>query len=140
MLRVVLDTNIYISALIFGGLPEQLIFLAKQGAFENFTSPAITKEIRSVLVRQKFAWSKAEAQTAIDEILSFSIEVRPKKRIKDVIVDDADHRILECAEAADADYIISGDNDLLRVKRFGRTFIVSPSDFWSDVLDLPKAA
>lgn len=79
-MRAVADTNVYISALNFGGMPEEVLGLGRTGAVQLFISPSMLKEIEGVLLR-KFHWSAREAREAIAAILEFAQLVRPKETI-----------------------------------------------------------
>ncbi len=127
-LRAVFDTNIYISAIIFGGNPRQCLELARNGEIELFTSKAILLELASKL-RVKFLWSDLEIKEVIEGISQFAGIVAPGKKVN-LIKDEADNRFLECAMEAKADYIVSGDKKhLLSLKKFKGIKILSAKDF-----------
>jgi putative PIN family toxin of toxin-antitoxin system len=126
--RVVIDTNIYISALNFGGRADDVLALARAGAIEIHISPAIIDEIVGVLAR-KFGWSAPRIREATRAINEFTILVHPTEQVNLVWEDEADNRILECALAAGADTIITGDHHLLQLERFRGIPITGPSEF-----------
>lgn len=129
MLRVVFDTNVYVSGLLFGGIPRQLILKALENQFELFISDEILTELSSVLAK-KFKFSAKELAEAEDLIKTLSTTVRPRETVRKARW-PADNRILECAVTAGADYLVSGDKrHLLPLKRYSNTTIVSPSEFW----------
>ncbi|HEY5526773.1 MAG TPA: putative toxin-antitoxin system toxin component, PIN family [Candidatus Anoxymicrobiaceae bacterium] len=115
-MRVVADTNVFLSALIFGGPPEEIISLARQGLVELLVSADILLELSSVL-KTKFEWQDARIADAVRSIGYCSILIKPETVIKK-IRDDADNRVLECALDGDADFIITGDHHLLDLKSF----------------------
>ena len=119
MLRVTADTNIYISAFNLAGKPEQFVGLAEAGAFALFSSDAILAEVGKVLRGEKFAWPEAEIEKEQQELLRITQRVQPTETLHIITADPPDNRILECAAAAQADCIVSGDKHLLRLKRFG---------------------
>jgi uncharacterized protein len=121
--RVTLDTNIYISALEFGGNPLRLLEMAIDGDIEVAISQPIINEVLRVL-GDKFEWRPKELHEAEALIGSLAHEVRPKQALDVVRRDPADNRVLECAMEAKSDFIVSGDKDLLRLKSFGNTRIV----------------
>ena len=127
--RVTADTNVYISALNFGGMPERLLRSAKAGAIQRVVSEAILAEVGKVLRGDKFRWPEAEIKKAQQEIASVSERVEPTETLHIITADPADNRILECAAAAEADYIVTGDNHLLRLKQFRNRSIVKVADF-----------
>ena len=127
MLRVVIDTNVIISALNFGGNPKAVLELARRSHIRNTTSPFIINEIERVLTR-KFGWQKDVTREVINDIQGFSHVVTPPETIA-VIKNLPDNRILECAVAGEADYLISGDHHLTDLKTFGTINIVTPMEF-----------
>lgn len=127
MLRVVFDTNVLLSAFIFGGNPERLFDLARFGELRLVVSPDILLEFAFVL-REKFAWAEEDITEAIRAIGRASELVRPGETLK-IVSDDADNRVLECAVAGKADFIVTGDHHLLDLRSFEGVKIVKPRDF-----------
>ncbi len=129
MIKVVADTNVYVSAIVFGRTCEAILALARAGVVELFISPAIQKELRSVLA-QTFDWEEFQIREALDEINSLASLARPSVKLAGILSHDPDHRILECAVAAEADYLVTGDKKhLLPLKTFRGIAIVSPREF-----------
>lgn len=128
MIRVVLDTNVIISALVFGGLPRRILDLAAFGFCEFFYSAQIEEEVRRVLV-SKFGWDVKELESRLPTLLGWGTRVQPSSTIAIVEDDPDDDRILECAEAAKAHVIVSGDRHLLRLGSFERILIQTPREF-----------
>jgi len=126
--RAVADTNVYISALNFGGAPEDVLGLEREGAVQLFISPSILREVEGVLLR-KFHWSARNAREAIAAIQEFAQVVRPKATVRVITEDESDNRILECALEARADVVITGDRHIQRLKTFQGISIVSPREF-----------
>ena len=106
MLRVVIDTNIVISALNFGGNPKAVLELARRNRIPNTTSPFIINEVEKVLT-QKFGWQIEVTREVLIDFRGFSHVVNPPETIA-FISYPPDNRILECAVAGQTDYIISG--------------------------------
>jgi putative PIN family toxin of toxin-antitoxin system len=117
VLSVVLDTNVYVSALNFGGLPLELLLLGTHGEILICTSPSILSEVEGVLVR-KFKWTDAQVAEALATLRTFIRTFRPRTKIDVIEADEPDNRILECALAARADRIVSGDRHLLALDEF----------------------
>jgi uncharacterized protein len=115
--RVVADTNIYVSALNFAGTADEVLALGRAGLIEVYISPPILDEVTGVLAR-KFAWSAARIREATQVIGNFTVLIHPTERVNLVREDEADNRILECALAARADTIGTGDRHLLQLRRF----------------------
>lgn len=129
-MKVVLDTNVYISAMVFpGGVCDQVIRLLRGGDFGVCVSPDILTEIRKVLM-EKFHLTEDEVLDAVDRVLAFAKIVYPRFRIDKIKNPAADNRILECAAEAKADFLVTGDKKhILPLKKFESTRIVSPSQF-----------
>lgn len=128
MIRAVADTNVYISALNFGGTADEVLALGRRQAITIFISPPILKEIEGVLVR-KFKWSPKRAKEAITNIQEFTELVHPKERIGVIKGDEPDNRILECAHEAKAHFIITGDRHIQKLRKFQGIIILSPKEF-----------
>lgn len=127
-MRTVADTNVYISALNFGGTAEGVLALARAGAIQLFVSPPILKEIEGVLTR-KFRWSATRARQAVAAIQEFAELVRPREPVHLITEDEPDNRILECALAVNAEVLVTGDQHLRKLKSFRAVAIMSPAEF-----------
>ena len=128
--RVVLDTNVCISALLFEGPASALVNLWKQGAITPLVSAQTFKELAMVLAYPKFALSPEEIKSIINEdILPYIETVKIKKEIRGVSADPADDIFLACAANGKAGAIISGDIHLLRLKEFDSIPIMKISEF-----------
>lgn len=128
MLRVVADSNIFVSALVFGGVAARLLQNAVDGKVQLFVSEAILEETLGVM-RDKFGRSAEQLEEARQAILSVA-DIVSERHILDIVKDDPDdNRILECALAAGADAIVSGDKHLLRLKRFEGISIITLREF-----------
>ena len=128
MVGVTADTNIYISALNFGGPPDKLLDLARAGEIKLSISDAIMDELIRVL-QEKFRWSDEAVALVRERIGDFTEHVEPKQRIDIVREDPTDDRILECAVAGASDYIVTGDKHLLKLGKFVGSQIMKPADF-----------
>lgn len=133
MTRVVLDTNVLLSAILFGGKPEQVLKLVRLEKINAITSPAILLELTNVLTT-KFSWTNKEAKETIAFLSKFVDSVSPKKKV-DVLSDDADNRVLECAVSGGADVIVSGDHHLLELIEYNGIEIITPAEFLGDWLE-----
>ena len=128
-LKVVLDTNVYISALLFSGVPEEIIGLARAGRIGLLVSPTIMLELGRIL-QDKFGFSRRETLYAVSGVRRIARIIVPKIKLDIVDKDESDNRILECAEAGGADYIITGDKKHLRpLARYKNIIIRTPSEF-----------
>jgi putative PIN family toxin of toxin-antitoxin system len=134
VLRVTADTNIIVSGLNFRqGKSFQFLQLARAGKINFTVSEPILDEVADVLAR-KFDWAAEGIAEARTWIAGIARTVKPAVQL-DVIKEDApDNRILECTVTAGADYIVTGDNDLLRLGRYDAIRILSVSAFLDLVL------
>ncbi len=128
-MKVVLDTNVLVSALHFGGRPREVLDLARQGHFELVLSPFILQETERVL-REKFRWEEKILDLTLSKLREVATVVDPRQRITLIKEKAADNRILECAVAAGADFLISGDTKhILPLKEYQGIKIVRPAEF-----------
>ena len=126
--RIVIDTNIFLSALGWGGKPEKIIDEVMHGKYELVSSIKQFEEIANVLNYPKFDFSDNQKQRFLLLITELATIIRTKKDLR--IVDDVkDNMILEIANETKIDYIVTGDDDLLRLKEFKNTKIVTVSNF-----------
>ena len=129
-LRVVLDTNIFISALGFeGDTAAQIWNLAEDGRFEVYASPFILEELeRNLIKKAKFSLSEARDTTAQIKDVAYVFE--PKAKISTIQEKDSDNRILECAVEAKADVIVTGNMKHIRpLGHFQGIAIMTPREF-----------
>jgi putative PIN family toxin of toxin-antitoxin system len=115
---LVLDSNVYISAILFGGKPRQIIEAALAGKIRLAVSEPILAEIQAVLSGTKFGFSCNTAREIVTEITALAEAVEIRESISAILDDPADNRILECALAARADAVVSGDRHLLNLMSF----------------------
>lgn len=128
-MRIVCDTNIFISALRFGGNLDKIIELAREGAIELITSPFILHEFERVLM-QKFHYKKEEAKSFRKSIEKICLLVNPTTRVSIIKEKENDNRILECALEAKVDYTVTGDTKhILPLKNFQGIKIVTAAQF-----------
>ena len=105
---LVLDTNVLISAVLFGGTPEAVVSLCRSGQTQLVTSDAILVELSGVL-RRKSGMESRQVVAIVEELRSFAVVVVPATTVDAIAEDPDDNRVLECAVEARADFIVSGD-------------------------------
>jgi uncharacterized protein len=128
VIGVTADSNIYISAINFGGVPRDFINAARRRRFQLAISSALLTEVQRILT-VKFSWSAEELQRETVRISRITTLVHPTQTLDAVPDDPDDNRVLECAVAANSRYIVTGDNDLLRLGSYGGIRIVRVADF-----------
>lgn len=129
-MRVVFDTNIYLSALVFPGSKPALLFeAARSGRFELYCTSFILDELKRNLML-KFGYSEPESQKFVQEILKVARVIKSASLINIIKEKISDNRILECAVAAKANYLITGDKKhILPLQVIAQTKIISAADF-----------
>jgi uncharacterized protein len=127
VIRVTADSNIYISALHYGGPPDRLLDLARAGVIHLTISDEILAEVSRVL-RDKFGWSKELVSLAEARIADFTERVTPTQKVNVVKDDPADNRILECAVEGKSEYLVTRDNHLLKLKSFRGAQMIKVAD------------
>jgi uncharacterized protein len=133
--RVVFDTNVLVAAFLSEGVCHKLLSRARKKEYDLVLSVDIVAEFEGVLLR-KFSLSRSE----LSDVRSLLAEVVKEMHqgiepIKPVSRDPDDDNILACASAAGADYLVTGDEDLLVIERYGGAQILSPRDFESLFVD-----
>lgn len=124
MIRVVPDTNVYISALMFGGAPGLFLDLAFAGKFQIVSSLDILLELTEKL-SGKFKLPLADSAAIRKRLEQKCSIVFPNMRLDLVKDDPDDNRVLEFAQSSNADYIVSGDRHLLSLASFRQRPIIT---------------
>jgi putative PIN family toxin of toxin-antitoxin system len=132
-MRLVLDTNTVISALLWKGVPHDLFAAARdQRATTLHTSPKLLAELVDVLSRGKLASAVTATGEDADKLLSRYVnlaQVHVPTPIPPVVLSDPDvDEVLACAITANAHLIVSGDRDLLSLKTFREIRIVNAAE------------
>jgi len=125
MIRVVVDTKVYVSALVFGGKPAVVLQLAESGAFQLVVSETIQAELVETLTT-KFGWSVRSTEQVCRKLWKESWWVVPAQIVAGSR-DPKDNHILSCA--VEAQVIVSGDQDLLTLHPFRGIEIIAPAEF-----------
>jgi putative PIN family toxin of toxin-antitoxin system len=125
--KAVFDTNIFISAIEFGGTPRKIFLSAVAGEFKLYTSPVLLEELDRVL-RDRFQYPASRSGDIRRRLEELCVVVSPRSRFHDC-TDEDDNRVLECAHEAHADCIVTGDRALLRLHPFDQIEILTPAEF-----------
>jgi len=134
LLRAVVDTNITVSGLLFGGIPLKVIQAALARKFVWVTSPVLMEETERVLRSDKFGLSDKEVQILTAPIFGMAEIVIPVATIEIITRCPADNRVLECAVEGKCTVIVSGDRrDLLSLKQFQNIEIVTARQFMEQI-------
>ena len=128
-MKLVLDTNIYISSFFWGGNPRRVMTRIIDGKDALYVSDEILYEVFSVMKRPKFNVNHRQIIHFINSIKDIAHRVPILGTVQNVCRDSDDDKILECAVLGNVDFIISGDNDLLSLKEFQEIPIIATSDY-----------
>lgn len=132
MIKVVLDTNIVISAAISSdGNPLVIFEMLILEDIKNYTTQEIIEEIKDVLQRPRITkrMSLVEQEFLLNTFERFSEKIVPSLKFRGIKDDPDDNKFLDCAVHVSADYIISGDDHLLKLREFKGIKIVNPAAF-----------
>ena len=127
-MKIVIDTNIYISAIFWEGKPREVVDLGRYGQILIFTSPAIESEIAEKL-SNKFKLKEDEVKNILMDFSTFTIPTVLSLHIEAVPEDPEDNKFIECAHTCKADYIVSGDEHLLSLKNYKGIQIINGDSF-----------
>ena len=129
-MKIVFDTNIYISAFVIpGGNAEKAYLHAIDGDFELCSSVAILTELARKL-DEKFGWEKQKIVQLIKSISNLATVFKTTPWLK-VVSDNPDNRILECAIKTEAAFLVTGDKHLLKLRNYGNFEIIKLSIFFT---------
>ena len=129
-MRVVIDTNVLISAIFWTGKPKQLLNRVRHEEITFVTSNDLLNELKEILIRRDkpFHLSDNEADQVVETMRGVAEVVKIHSRIT-VCHDEMDNKVLACAVDGKAEYIISGDIHLLGLGSFKSIRIMTVSDF-----------
>jgi hypothetical protein len=131
---IVLDTNVIISALLSpSGPPAEIINHWEADQFEVVTSPPLLGELERALryprVKKYLKRSPDEVAAFIKRLRRVARVVEPQLALEVIEEDPADNRVLECAVAGEASYIVTGNDHLLKIKKYKEIVILKPAEF-----------
>jgi uncharacterized protein len=116
--KVVVDTNVFISGFGWDGKPGEILDLLQSRSIENYITSRIFQELQRVVAYPRLKFPETLRTKIIEFVLFHSEFVEPKESVAVVIEDPDDNKFVECAVEANAEFIISGDPHLLRLKKF----------------------
>lgn len=134
-IRVVLDTNVLISAfLVPGSNPDKVLRLARNESIQIIGSPEILEELEQTL-RKKIKYPEIKIKDVMVWLKNSVKVISPVHTVTKVCKKESDHRIIECALSGGARFIISGDKKhLLSLKKYKDIEIISPAEFLERIL------
>jgi uncharacterized protein len=124
--RIVLDTNVIVSAYVFpGGPPEEILSAVLKMRLQLIVSRPLLLEVGRIL-QEKFRWEPSHAQAVIAQLLQAGELVKPSIQVSDIEADPTDNRVLEAASEGKAEVIVSGDKHLLLLDSWRGIRILKP--------------
>ncbi len=127
--KVVIDTNVFISAFGWDGKPEAVLSLMEQRKVVNCITNDIYAELQRVVAYPKLKFSSTLQVNILEFVFSWSRFVQPKEPVAVIVDDPDDDKFLTCAVAANASAIISGDPHLLGLGSYRNIPIMTPAQF-----------
>jgi putative PIN family toxin of toxin-antitoxin system len=130
--RAIIDTNVFIAGLLWRGSPHVLLEHARAGTLTVISSSTLIAELADVLGRAKFAAILSKTSTSLErtiaEVRQLAELIDPPPLERPVCRDSTDDHVLALALSANADMVVSGDDDLLVLRSFANIPIVTPAD------------
>lgn len=129
-MRLVLDTNVVISGVLWQGSPSRLMRLSRTNDVALFTSPPLLSELTVTLSRRKFEWKVTSMLLTVAEILDSYTELTTSVRpapVPRLAPDPDDDVVIGTAVTAEADFIVTGDQALISVYQYNEIQIISPA-------------
>lgn len=141
-MKVIFDTNIYVSFLLSSsGSIVKLLKLWQEGKFEVFVSKEILEELGKVLLtkklRRRLKLTVGEVEQYLRLIGQAALAVEMGVQVELIKEDPSDNKFLSLAKAVKANFIVTGDKHLLKLKKFGKTRIISARKF-GDILKINR--
>ena len=128
--KIVLDTNIPVSALLFNRELSKIVDLWKEGKIIPVVSKETFQEFRRILEYPRFSLTNTEIKSIIEEeVLPFFKVTEITDQVRDVCRDPDDDKFISCAISASADFIVSGDKDLCALSKYKSVRIINVKDF-----------
>lgn len=126
-MKVLLDTNILISAVLFGGKPRTILLLVFSGKITAIISEVLIRELLEVL-RLKFNIQN-EVLLMLENLIRQSFIIVSSTEVIKILQDEPDNRVLEAAQAGKCDFIITGDKEILSLSKFRKIRIIDTTNF-----------
>ena len=133
-MRIVLDTNVFISGIYFGGPPYEILNAWRQGRIQLLVSPDILSEYYRVGADLAHQFPQVDIEPFLELLVSQAIFLEPPPLPRPVSVDQDDDKFLACALAAECRHIVSGDRHLLQVDGYYGIVVMRPRRFVDEYL------
>jgi putative PIN family toxin of toxin-antitoxin system len=130
VIAAVCDSNVYISAIVFGGVPRDVVVLGERAQVRLLVSPNLVSEVERVLAR-KFGWEQRRVRQICQPLWESARLLTPATDVS-VCRDPQDNHLLALALDGEAEYIITGDRDLLVLSPFRDILVETPAGFFAE--------
>ena len=130
-MRVVIDTNVLMSGIFFGGVPAQILDIWFDNKFTLVLSPEIIAEYKDVANRLSLKYPQVDAIPFLDEVIQKAEVILARELPEQVCTDSDDDKFLACANCGAANVIITGDHALQKVANYEGAQILTPANFIS---------
>jgi hypothetical protein len=135
-MRVVIDVNVWVSGLLWGGVPAQILGLARARRLISYVSVELLLELKVTLQRHKFSSRLQQRNLNVDNLVAISQAISETVQVTEIsaptLRDPGDVKIIATAIAANAELLIIGDQDLLILEEIQGAFILTPSQVLSN--------
>lgn len=132
--KIVLDTNVLISGVVFGGKPREILEIVRNKELLGITSPILLAELGDVLSK-KIVYPESKVLQVEKKMRKIFRVVHPIKSIS-AVADDDDNRVLEAAIEGKCEYVVTGDKDLLDLGNYKGIRILTPGEFLTEKLSI----
>jgi uncharacterized protein len=132
--KVVLDTNVFVSGVFFGGPPHKILEASRDGKVQLLLSPAILEEYQRVMRELAVQFPEIKVEALMEFMIVHSEIILPPSLPPVIQLDPSDDIFLECAVAGEASCIVTGDKHLLKLLKFREIPILKPREFVEDYL------
>jgi putative PIN family toxin of toxin-antitoxin system len=128
-MKIVIDSNVFVSSFFWGGHPRDVFERIINGLDELYITDEIIEEIASVMNSSKFTANNSEIEAYVKIIKKYSKKIVSKNVPESISRDKDDDKILQCGLDGNVEYIITGDKDLLVLKEYESIKIIKPKDY-----------
>ena len=128
-MKIVIDSNVFVSSFFWKGNPRKVFDRVIDGFDELYITDGILDEIKNVMSRKKFDIETNEISDYLKIIEHFSQKIFHDDKIENISRDMDDNKILKCGLESHADFIVTGDNDLLALKEYKSIKILNPAEY-----------
>ena len=132
-MKIVVDTNVVISGIFFGGVPRKIVEAVADGAIDAYATAESLDEYMGIIASMIERKQGRINQSILSPLFSAIKIIETESRIE-VCRDPDDNKFIECAVDAKALYIVSGDNDLLDIKEYDGICIITAKEFCEEYL------